>query len=58
VAGLHHVRCFNPATPFPHLTQIVPRDIARQIPDMDIHSVPLFLGIEPLGFAGVPDKKK
>jgi hypothetical protein len=43
VAGLHHRRGVNPAKPFKHLTKIVPRDIARQIPDMDIHSVPFFL---------------
>lgn len=55
---LHHVHPCHPAKPFKDLAQIVPRDIARQIPDMDIHSVPLFLGIEPPWFEDVFNKKK
>ena len=58
VAGLHHRRGVNPAKPFKHLTKIVPRDIARQIPDMDIHSVPLFFGTKPLCFESVLNKKR
>jgi hypothetical protein len=58
MAGLHHVRGFNPAKAFKHLAKIVPRDIARQIPYVDIHSVPLFIGIEPLCFEGVLNREK
>jgi hypothetical protein len=58
MTGLHHVCCFHPAEPFKRLAKIVPRDIARQIPYIDIHSVPLFIGIEPLCFEGVLNKKK
>jgi hypothetical protein len=55
---LHHVRRFHPAKPFKHLAKIVPRNIARQIPYMNIHSVPLIMGIEPLCFKGTLSKEK
>jgi hypothetical protein len=56
--GLHHLRCFNPAKLLKHLAKIVPRDIARQIPQIDIHSDPLFIGIESRCFEGVLHKEK
>ena len=54
----YHVRRLNPAKRFKDLAKIVPRGIAWQIPYRDIHSVPLFIGIESLGYEGMLSKEK
>jgi hypothetical protein len=58
VTASYHVRRLNPAKPLKHLAKIIPRDITRQIPYIDVHSDPLFIGIESLCFKGVLNKKK
>jgi hypothetical protein len=55
---LHHVCRFNLAERLKGIPKVVPRDAACQIAHIDIHSVLLFHGIEPLCFAGVPHEEK
>jgi hypothetical protein len=58
VAASHYVRHLHSAKRLEYLSKIVGRDAARQVPYVDIHSVPLSLCTDDLCWEGVPNQER